>query len=356
MKSRKTKRLLAVLLSVCLLTSSFALHLFAETEEPAAETVTNEIYGYSYTTYTDTSGQTVKRYCKEANQTASQVRSRARTVAVVDEYEIIESVLLDLGMDRDALDRFSEEDWDCYVNAESITSTVSYMKTNEDGETVTVDEETALYETRVKKPPITDEDVGIISSNKNTYTDEYMKITFILAQLTGGRYLFSITASWLQMPYWRWTDSLGGCASNLIVVNDTRSGWYSYNMMDGNTGTLLKSVTGSLTESNFQNSINGNWNGTAAKFDVPEDGDSCNPGIAADFKAYVRFEMVVSYPSLALNFNAVATYDHAMVTLNLDPSISIDATGVSASIGLDVKFGSERRTVEFSNPIVYQPE
>ncbi len=146
-------------------------------------------------------------------------------------------ILRSLGMEDAFVEKLSKEKLEKYQECESITSTVVYMKTDNNGITEHVTEEEAFSNattygigglpTQVIMP---DGGSGY-PTYKETLEDEYMKIVFVVAEEGDGNYSFSVDATWLTMPFYRMSDSLGACAQNMTIENYTRTGWYSYEQM-----------------------------------------------------------------------------------------------------------------------------
>lgn len=337
----KKNRLFAILPLVCLLISCCMFPAPAEQPDPFT-VVTNDIYGYQYTVHTDAIGQTVRRYTK-AEQPQAMSQSSVQAISEQDEIDKMRSVLTDIGMDPQNLENLSDEDLLRYAQAEQIVNTTTYTRTTEEGETFVVDESTAVENSRLKQPILPEDESGAIFGSTEHFLDEYMKMDFVIVQYAGGVYSFTVSAYWLTIPKWKMDDTLGGCASNLLVVNNTRKGWYSYRETSDSSMTTVN-----FTDSNFENTTNGIWNGTVAKFNLPNKLDY--------FYVTLSYEMVVSYPNQTLNFSTTASYDHTTFKFGFSPSIGISSSGLSFSIGWDSSSGHDRRTVEFPTPFTYTPE
>jgi len=93
---------------------------------------------------------------------------------------------------------------------------------------------------------------------------------------------------------------------------------------------------------NIQNKINGNWYGSAAVYNIPN--DSYGYGTY-----YSKLRTYFEYYGHANSsyFNSVGTYSHATIAIAFSPSVSIDTGGnVSASIGLSIFGDVDERSAE----------
>lgn len=264
--------------------------------------------------------------------------------------EETKNLLLALGMDEDTVNGMSLEVLNEYATSPRIVATTTYSRIDSHNVAHYVDEATALAESkRLQNERMNNLKQGIAPAENAEFQDTYMKITYIVTPRgSGDSYRFSTDATWLTMPVFRGKDSIGSCAMNCTVTNETRSGKYSYDMTNvtpGNTSTTKRS--GTISSSNLKNAVNGNWYGSAGIVDLPADVYGPTSSIVcSNFKAHYEYAGHVSSPNVEW-FNTVASYDHATVAISASPSVSIDTSGsVSASIGLDIVGATDTRSAE----------
>lgn len=189
---------------------------------------------------------------------------------------------------------------------------------------------------------------GSSNSSTNDFEDNYMKITYIVAYLGDREYKFSIDAEWLITPFFRYTDSLGAISMNMTVINDSRQGWYSYDLMT--KGTTAKNIKESVSSSSMQNVIDGNWYGSACLLKLPESSISTS---IYNYKAHYEFNGHYIEDD-GTYFNSIASYDHAEVALALSSSLAISDKGGSYGVGLTWSIKHTKRSVEFPTDFKFE--
>lgn len=269
----------------------------------------------------------------------------------VSSYNLVDTkeLLVTLGMDEDAVNNLSPDVLNEFANSPYVTVSTAYTRTNSNNQTVYVDEATALAESkRIETQRMNNFRQGVVPLVTDQFEDTYMKIVHTATPIGGGSYRFITDATWLTMPVFRGKDSVGSCAMNVTVTNATRSGNYSYDMTTislGQTSTTNKKGT----ISDFKNAVNGNWYGSGGVVDLPLDvyGDTSSI-MYTNYKSHYEYAGKVNYPELESNFNSVGSYDHATFAIDVSPSLSIDTSGPSASIGLGVIGVTDTRSAEVS--------
>lgn len=362
-------RKLIALLTAIILMVSFSGAVYAvpvHTQKPIRAYYNSE-YGF-VVTERDGESNTLVRSCERSLNASSAARSvAAYNVNAEQNSEAGTKALLSaLGMGDEFIAKLSEEDLRGYAVSERIVSTVSYIKSDEDGNVTSVTEEEAesaaeLYGL-ILPPHVKDDDTPGGGGDGATYTDSYMKIVFIISYWGQGRYKFSVDATWLTAPAFRLTDSLGACAQNFTVENNTRSGWYSYTATV-HTGESLIEYDGETALSDFVNATNGNWYGSAVRVDLMDD---VNGGDGSGMSTYVHYtnHMIhyeyfgtIHHSTLETSFNTTATYDHVTAVIVPDFSIDIFTANVSAGIGFNsFTMINEPRLVELDHSIHYVPD
>lgn len=367
-------------------------------ELKTTHTAVNSEVGFQITESVDACNRVIRTY--QSNTESDQTRPDEDSIVNdCDDYAETKALLLALGMEQDFIDGLSDDKLEKYAASKQMTAVTAYTKTDENGDVTFVSETEAVREAAIINAAtkyngeavllapelqseiggsylsFTEKGIskiknrisvlagGTVQTRKNNgnkvFQDSYMRIFFLVSYMGDGYYFYSTTATWLTMPFFRWKDSIGSCAQDCVVNNGTRSGWYSYDETYVNfnqVSNTTRKVT--LNSSNYKNAVNGSWDGSAAIVNLPTDSSSNYTSVTYNnFKAYYSYEASVKYPKEVSRFNATATYDHATVRINIDPSISIDLKGnASASIGLEVDIGKESRIVELDEPIDYIPD
>lgn len=171
-------------------------------------------------------------------------------------------------------------------------------------------------------------------------TDEYMQITYIVSDMGNSEFKFYIDAEWLKMPFFRFWDSLGAACMNMTVINSTRYGYYDYEVNDsGNT------IRRYFTSDDMQEAINGNWYGSACKFQIMGL-DEYN--IFTKFSVHYEYKGHFNGSNDNPYINTTATYCHQRIGINIDQSITISTNDLPC-IGFNFTFASnyENRIVSF---------
>ena len=358
------KKLIAVMMVlVMVLTFPVSSLAVEEINAPKAELRTNHEYAFAYTEYTDSDNSIIRTYRKQEN---TGVSAYARTVSnntasAVSTEEGTKAVLTSLGMSPDFVEELSEEDLVEYANSQQIISTVSYIKTDAEGNVTHVPEEEALTVTSLNPNPSwdnMDDTGGGYPSYYSLESDEYMQITFIVAELGGGRYKYSVDAIWLAMPFWRFKDCIGIAVQNSSVSYGTYSGWFQYTTTVAYVASTHSTVKKEyFTEDNFAQPEADGWDGGAATFWLPQDQHfEYSSTTHSGFKVHFECEATVTNPQLVTVFNATATYDHSLVMPDLD--VGVDIASVEDGMGCVLGWGinSDSRIAYFDEPFRYEPE
>lgn len=329
------KRFLSIILSF-VLTFSFPVATSASTN---VETSTKTENGYTFEE-TISSDYSI-------NRTYHNTMPNTRTTPTKDETI---ALLTTLGMPESMLEAMPDDTLQEFATAKDIFVTSSYTKHNEDSnitiglpETVAIEESTALNKLQMEYilNPESASTYGNMPSDTQTpgeFKDSYMKITHAAAHQGGGKYKYVTNAEWLTMPFFRGFDSIGSCAKgNGSATPYSAKGTYSYTTITIANGSTGYQPSGNISISKVQDKTNGDWYGYAGIFDLPEDVNSPEIGLHishTNLKAYFEYSGNVANPQLVTNFNTNATYSHSTIAITFDPSVSIDTSGVHASIGL----------------------
>ncbi len=290
------------------------------------------------------------RVIKELERTPDSIEAKKDAF---EEYTETKELLLALGMEQDFIDKLSDEDLEQYATSPKMVATTSYVKTDSDGDITYLDESVALRESAVVHMAQLETAEALLSGElmstqaQKTYQDSYMRVFYLVTYLGNGKYKFSTDARWLTMPYFRGTDSLGACSQNATVLNNTRTGWYNYDIKTSTAGRITYS-TGSQTISSPGNAVNGSWYGSAGYIKVPADSPPGGYGLSSysNLKAHYEFQGYVNYPKQDSWFNSVGSYCHATFKISYTPSLTISTKGTSAAIGLSISGSTDTRSSE----------
>lgn len=361
------RKFVSVIMSVAVMVSCLVMvSASSQSSNDDLKIVSNSVYGYSYTEYSDENNQIIRDFKKDVTTRSALKPSAEEPVMSLD---CTKALLSDLGMGDYFIEKLSEEELQAYADSEHIYSVSSYTKTDSQGKVVNVTEEEAMSAAAGSRSAVPRPELGGDSEHYDTaFEDGYMYITFVVRKIVGATYKFSVDAEWLTMPHFRDTDTLGACAQVMTVEDGTRSGWYSYTETTVyNLDTTISEMTVTISnddesdKSGFANDIEGNWYGSVAYFDLPNDyAPLVEPGfdvhiICSNFKAHFEYVGNLIYPAQPTNFNTTATYCHTRPILDFDLSIGIDLDGVSASIGIDSTVATDIRTASFDSSITYNP-
>ena len=325
------KKLIAVFLIIVM---CFTMMSFTVTaEKPNISTITNYEYGFKIQEYTDDFYRNIRSYSADDNFDTISEMVTLNTVDSVpynDAYIETKAILLALGMSEDVVSKLSVETLSNYSVAESIISTIVYVKTDVDGNTTNISEKEALEV--VNSLTVNDIESATmkatsVASVEENFSDNYMKISLFTTYLGGESYHFSADAEWLTMPTWRSADSFGICMNGHTVVRNSCLGWISYNKVPYSIfGTEIIPMTEDWDKSTFIIPVNNTYSGAAIAFGMKNDwvfGDSYT-----NYKVHVEFNTVITNPDQALNFNVVATYHHTQKSVDIDGvSVGIDSSG-----------------------------
>lgn len=356
-------KLIAVMMVLVMVLTFPASSLAAEiTDTPDVKVKMNSEYAFTYTEYTDTDNSIIRTYSKQENPSASTF-ARGASYAVesaTSTEDRTKAVLTSLGMSPAFADELSEQDLEEYANSSQITSVVSYTKTDVEGNVVNVPEEEALSAASVDPDPSVDiiEDGGGYPSHYTSASDAYMKLLFVVSELGGGRYKYSVDAEWLTMPIYRLQDCVGIAVQNSSVSYGTYSGWYQYTTAVNHLTDTYSYVTKeNFTDANFAQPGNNIWDGGAATFWLPTDQhETYSSVIHSGFKVHFECEATVTNPQLVTVFNATATYDHTLVLPEVDFSVDIAAVDDKVGCVFGLGINSETRIAYFDEPFTYEPE
>lgn len=348
------KKFLSIVLSI-LMVASLSFSAFAASSEAVVKTTSGK---FGITEMIDKNHRVIRSFKRDEVNNNIQVR-----LDKID-YSETKAMLLELGMEQDFIDKLSLDSLETYRRSKQLIGITSYTKSDADHNVEYVEEDVALaasaiinevQQERIKL--LANEDKVVQTRAQDTYEDSYMRVFYLVAYLGSGEYKYSADARWLTMPMFRGKDSIGSCAQNGTVTPDTQYGWYEYDVTHTNFGRITYSYySADISSSNYQNAVNGNWYGSAAIIDLPNDiFSNYTNTVYTNYKVHYEYKGHVTSPESASWFNTTGTYLHSTVALSLSfPSVSINTSGtVSASIGISLLGITEPRSVELE--IYYQP-
>ena len=264
-----------------------------------------------------------------------------------------------LGMDKKHIDDLTEQEIEDFAEADMVMVSVSYSKVNENGDVVYLDEDTALKEAEVvnefQEANLMNQMSGIATASYDidVSLDSYMKITYSV-RINGEKCESIVIGEWLTMPFFRAYDSIGACAKYISITPGTAQCSITYDCTitaNGKSKTEKKTITPSKIEEDTSNG----WSGIAAVFSLPLDAIQSSDNIFnvdsssiinSNLVAIFKYQGKIELPDQRLNFNALATYTHMTVGVQLTtPGVSVAKDGANFGIGLDVIWGKDKRTV-----------
>lgn len=326
---------------------------FASSHNSISPEVCNDAYNFSYHEERCADGKIIRKYNRrEVNMSQEQTKT----------------LLKDLGMNKSFIDELSPESLSKCTQAESIISVITYTRTNIDGNIEVVDQQTAMDAVAaysIGNDKIEQENGYLDGGNvtHGDFKDSYMEICFMIFYMGDALYHFTVDATWLTEPFFRGWDSIGMSATHISIHNSTRSGWLRYDKYFQYTSLSSSDISEDTITIPFSDSIqnrtNGNWYGSGATFNLPDDNYFSDSSLTqilsySNFKAHYEFDATIDTPTLTVVFNATASYDHSLISIDSSPSLTIGVSGVDAII-LDVKSDTDSRIVELDSPITYNP-
>lgn len=358
------KKTFAILLSVILLLSVITPFSVSAKSNSASRRQSKQ-FGYSYKQHSANDGRVIREYNKTERRPSK---------------EYCKSLLKDLGLRNSFISEMSDEDIAKVGQAESIVSTVTYTRTDLNGNVEIIDEQTALEATASVYGAgdiVTDDGIADMPGAEMYHghsEDTYMELCFMVYYMGNGLYHFTVDSTWLTTPLFRGWDSIGISSTHINIENSTRSGWFKYDTHHEASG-LLNSFTNeyslivnfsyetSQANSNgfISNCTNGIWNGSGATFDLPNNSyyfDSetfySESQTHSNFRAHFEFDGTIDLPATVVNFSALASYEHTTTKINITPSLEISSDGVNAVI-LSITTGHELYIADLDSSIQYTP-
>lgn len=250
------------------------------------------------------------------------------------DYNRTKALLVKIGMREEIVKNLPESELKTYSECDVFYKITSYYKESPDGLV------------QISKNEHSSRD----SDGYAHYNNGSLEIDFILSgiQTRPHWFVFVVESEWKNMPLIRLTDTLGATASHIAIDPATRYGSYSYKETTVNWGKITeRTIYGQIPAKDMVDATNQSWMGSAIRFKLPEDIEASSDmpfylRSCSKYIAHYKFEGVVTHPSLATNFNSVATYAHGILMPTLSPEIGFSGTGANLSIGLLPQYWQER--------------
>ena len=390
------KRLFALLLVIAMIVS-FQTTVFAQEQEDG-KTIANEKYGYTITQQNNADGSEVRVY---VNHNAGELRNALNMgrslygnkveIPEDEKYEYIKSVLTDVGFATKAIASYTESDFEEYCASDFIQTTTSYYKVDDEG-----NQEQVLYD-EIPQEVLSRANTGArggITDDSTFYDETYFLDSYLSLRLTtnfvamgtgdyvGESYKYTLSLSWLTTPnnFGRIGECLSLSVKESTIIPSTFYAWYSYeeHLFTNNTDYPWSPVDYEFeyNDDSIMHSSSGSWDRIGMKFDYPPDvltipvpDPNDNPYVPQqpsdfveyrDFFAYMEFEAAIVTPGIAVNFNAMAVYEHIndvniLITPELSIGIKSDDIGVSIGFDMDLEFETETWLITFPNGLKYIP-
>ncbi len=266
--------------------------------------------------YIDEDGSVVRKYDSTKRVTYSRNRS---------DNSWVREMLLTMGMRAEAVENLSDEDVEKYAGEGSMQSIGTYYKFDGEGNASIVPVET-VNQARTPGQNFVGE-----------YEDDYIYVFHSAWVSEDGNTIINTTiASWLNMPTYRYTDSIGSLTQLSAIRYATVEGYYSYNKLlnNGATKEAVKvefegaNENGVFTpETDFQSLQDGTLSGIGVTFPLPDkqvDEYGNVIGDGEDFYVYLTYEASPINLSSGEEINVYASYCHTVLRFGWDASLSIN--------------------------------
>ncbi len=354
------KKFISVFLSLVLICSMSATSFAAERQPNViSKTVKNEGYTFLISERTDEYNRIIRSY--DNNNTSL-------CTAGVPDLDKTKALLVALGMQEKTVDNLNSEALQAFAEGKEIFIVNSYAMSDANNNVTYLSESIAVEAAKKLKAQQDKiklsyalEGIPIAASSdyySKYFQNSYIRVDYAVTYKGNGQYFYSVDSKWLTMPFFRGWDSLGACAMNGTVTIGSQSGYYYYDItyINGGIPSYASAFEWIDSSSEYGNAVNGNWYGSAAKFNLPNDVISSSGSIINNnFGAHFQYFGHVSSPGQTQWFNTVGSHTHSVVTINTSPNITIrtGASNLAASVGISPNWTSDIYGVEFE--IKYTP-
>jgi len=347
----KKQNMLILVLAFCVC-FVLAMPVFATDKDNIEISEKNiEVNGYSF------------NITEEMTDDASIMRTYVNNTKDITELSDVDkgkALLIALGMDEESLELWDDETILSYLNSEHITTSVAYYEVNEkDNITTKLSEEDAVerasFVNQQRMSKRLSDDIIEPYAVTNPFDNGYIRVYHSAAYQGSGKYIFGTDSLWLSMPYLRGKDGIGSCAQLTAVVPNTESISWNYDEVyniQGDLTTIRKSGNSCLST---KNDVYGSFTGVAATFNLPNDYRNEDAGVTCEnFRVHFQYIGVVQDESNTnQNFNSIATYSHAKISIGFTPSIAIGKG--SFGIGFSLSGSSSPETYPATILVKYLP-
>ena len=284
-------------------------------------------------------------------QTTSSTYSTRGTESTPSAEDILEA----MGLEQSFIDNMRPETLAVIQNSDYITTTVSYTRTDAEGNTYYISEEQANTEIEAIKANTSATTFANIEF-QDFDEDEYMRVWHMVVHdtsSTDGTHLFCTAGRWLKEPHFQSWDSVGSIAHEIAYDDTSGYGYYTADEVHtiGSSETTFDDYLYEVDSEYFSFLKEGDWRGSAMIFEYPEDWGTSTYGVEySDVKAYYEFEGKIIQPEHITNFNSVGTYSHSRIILTATPTLTIGASStdgvyIDACIQLQAVAGHDDRSI-----------
>ena len=203
-----------------------------------------------------------------------------------------------------------------------------------------------------------------ITYSKNITKDNvYLSVS--VQELGDGYYYYTVEAHWMSMPSYRGIDSLGVCADETSIINETKTGWISYDENIYEVGLLGK---GDIIDSNpikqdlsdLSTVISGDWQGVGVQFELPKNKSPFNSDAWAfveysSLVVHLEFKAKLTFWEEPTSFNVIGSYHHSTISYTIKPTLSMQNKSGTMAIAISENSETIPIIAELDNPIDYIP-
>ena len=346
MNKKARKRILCILLQLMMLVllgnSALAAESPIHETDGEAKEVTENGYTFMITEAEDENHQLIRNYKIE--------RPMSRSGVDLDE---IRALLIAMGVEETTAYDLPADKLQYIATSESIQTTTSYVKIDEDNNRIYADEETALREAAIinarDDERLANLTQGIMPTEDWEDGDQWMRLHYTVVHNWGYNYGFMIGSKWLTMPITRSWDTLGACASHVTAVAGSGWGEWFYDVSILQNGKVVSTKREKEEVTDISIASVEQWGGMGITFWLPFDiQEQYSAMYFRNFNATLWFQGNVSQYEQATFFNTRGSYDHSKFALMVKPSASLSVDGGKASMGLAPTITKQSWFIDFT--------
>ena len=203
-----------------------------------------------------------------------------------------------------------------------------------------------------------------ITYSKNITKDNvYLSVS--VQELGDGYYYYTVEAHLMSMPSYRGIDSLGACADESSILNDTKTGWISYNeniyevkLLGKGDLITINSIKQDLSD--ITTIISGDWQGVGVQFQLPKNKSPYNSDAWAfveysKFVVHLEFKAKMTRLGDPTSFNVAGSYHHSTINYTIKPTLSMQNKSGTMAIAISENSEVIPIIAELDSPIDYVP-